>query len=65
MQLRPEKIVYISCNPTTFAREVGILARKDYELRRLALVDQFPNTYHIETIALFSHKKAQDPQNSF
>lgn len=65
VQLRPEKIVYISCNPTTFAREVGILARKDYELRRLALVDQFPNTYHIETIALFSHKKAQDPQNSF
>jgi 23S rRNA (uracil1939-C5)-methyltransferase len=55
-QLKPEKIVYISCNPTTFAPEAGILASQGYELRRLTLIDQFPNTYHIETVALFRRK---------
>jgi 23S rRNA (uracil1939-C5)-methyltransferase len=51
--LKPGRIVYISCNPATFAREAGVLSRQNYELRRLTLVDQFPNTYHIETVGLF------------
>jgi len=51
--LKPHRIVYVSCNPTTFAREARILASRNYELQRLTLVDQFPNTYHIETVALF------------
>lgn len=50
---KPKKIVYVSCNPSTFAREAGVLFRHNYELRRLTLIDQFPNTYHIETIGLF------------
>jgi len=52
-QLNPQRIVYVSCNPSTFAREAETLSRHNYELRRLTLLDQFPNTYHIETIGLF------------
>jgi tRNA/tmRNA/rRNA uracil-C5-methylase (TrmA/RlmC/RlmD family) len=51
--LRPERIVYIACNPSTFAREASTFIQNDYSLQRLVLVDQFPNTYHIETVALF------------
>jgi 23S rRNA (uracil1939-C5)-methyltransferase len=52
-RLKPGRIVYVSCNPSTFAREAAVLIKQDYELKRLTLVDQFPNTYHIETIGLF------------
>ena len=55
-QLKPRRIVYVSCNPSTFAREAAVFAKHDYELRRLTLVDQFPNTYHIETVACFDRK---------
>jgi 23S rRNA (uracil1939-C5)-methyltransferase len=55
-QLKPQRIVYVSCNPSTFAREAEILSKNGYGLRRLTLVDQFPNTYHIETVALFSRE---------
>jgi 23S rRNA (uracil1939-C5)-methyltransferase len=53
--LSPERIVYISCNPSTFAREAAIL-NEDYTMEKLTLVDQFPNTYHIETVALFRRR---------
>jgi 23S rRNA (uracil1939-C5)-methyltransferase len=51
--LKPRRIVYISCNPSTFARETAVLVKQNYALTRLTLVDQFPNTYHIETVGLF------------
>jgi 23S rRNA (uracil1939-C5)-methyltransferase len=51
--LKPERIVYVSCNPSTFAREAGLLSTLNYDLQRLTLVDQFPNTYHLETVGLF------------
>jgi len=53
MALKPERIVYVSCNPTTFAREASVLV-ENYQLREITIVDQFPNTYHIETVALFT-----------
>ncbi len=49
----PNRIVYVSCNPATFAREAAVLSSRNYSLRRLTLIDQFPNTYHIELVALF------------
>jgi 23S rRNA (uracil1939-C5)-methyltransferase len=52
-KLGPQRIVYVSCNPTTFAREAKVLSTHNYQLQRLTLIDQFPNTYHIETVALF------------
>ncbi len=50
-QLRPPRIVYISCNPATQARDVGLLADA-YEVRRVRPVDMFPHTHHVENVAL-------------
>ena len=47
-----EKIVYISCNPATFARDVKILAENGYVLRKVTPVDMFPQTAHIEVVGL-------------
>ena len=47
-----EKIVYISCNPATFARDVKILAENGYVLRKITPVDMFPQTSHIEVVGL-------------
>lgn len=48
------RIVYVSCNPSTFAREAAVFLKEGYKLERITMVDQFPNTYHIETVATFS-----------
>ncbi len=47
----PRKIVYVSCDPATLGRDLGALTQSGYRLRRLQLVDMFPQTYHMETIA--------------
>ena len=47
-----EKIVYISCNPATFARDVKILAENGYVLKKITPVDMFPQTSHIEVVGL-------------
>ena len=47
-----EKIVYISCNPATFARDVKILTENGYVLRKITPVDMFPQTAHIEVVGL-------------
>jgi 23S rRNA (uracil1939-C5)-methyltransferase len=52
-ELAPQRVVYISCNPSTFSAEARLLLDKGYALSSLKFVDQFPNTYHIETVALF------------
>ena len=52
-ELGPQRVVYVSCNPSTFAREASVFLSHGYELRRITLVDQFPNTYHIEMVGLF------------
>ena len=48
-----ERIVYISCNPSTFARDAKILTDLGYRLEKLSAVDMFPQTHHIETVGLF------------
>jgi 23S rRNA (uracil1939-C5)-methyltransferase len=52
-KLGAERIVYVSCNPSTFAREAAVLKENGYELDQLTMIDQFPNTYHIELVAGF------------
>ncbi len=53
-KLKAEKIVYVSCNPTTQARDAKILHEKGYNINKAVMVDMFPHTPHIENIVLFS-----------
>jgi 23S rRNA (uracil1939-C5)-methyltransferase len=52
IRLGPERLVYVSCEPSTHARDLIALVRGGYRVRRAAIVDMFPQTYHIETVAL-------------
>jgi len=52
MRLGLERLVYVSCEPSTHARDLIALVRGGYRVRRAAIVDMFPQTYHIESVAL-------------
>jgi 23S rRNA (uracil1939-C5)-methyltransferase len=52
LRLGPERLVYVSCEPSTHARDLIALVRGGYRIRRAAIVDMFPQTYHIETVVL-------------
>ncbi len=54
---RPERFVYISCNPETLARDLAYLKR-GFKIEKIQPVDMFPGTTHVETVALLSQKKA-------
>jgi 23S rRNA (uracil1939-C5)-methyltransferase len=51
----PAKIIYISCNPATQARDISLLSPQ-YEIRKVQPIDMFPQTYHIENVALLTRK---------
>ncbi|MFK7799669.1 MAG: 23S rRNA (uracil(1939)-C(5))-methyltransferase RlmD [Aureispira sp.] len=53
IELNAPSIVYVSCNPSTQARDTQTLIEAGYKLRHFSLVDQFPHTAHIESVALF------------
>ena len=56
--MRPEKVVYVSCDPATLGRDVKLFGQLGYQAVRAAAVDMFPGTAHVETVVLLSHKKA-------
>jgi 23S rRNA (uracil1939-C5)-methyltransferase len=50
LSIKPAKIIYVSCNPSTLARDLKILCEKYYKLEKVQPIDMFPHTYHIETV---------------
>ncbi|EPK7285846.1 23S rRNA (uracil(1939)-C(5))-methyltransferase RlmD [Citrobacter farmeri] len=57
IKLQPGRIVYVSCNPATLARDSEALFRAGYQIKRLAMLDMFPHTGHLESMVLFEHSK--------
>ncbi|HCZ9310396.1 TPA: 23S rRNA (uracil(1939)-C(5))-methyltransferase RlmD [Citrobacter amalonaticus] len=55
IKLQPGRVVYVSCNPATLARDSEALLRAGYQIQRLAMLDMFPHTGHLESMVLFEH----------
>ena len=58
VRMAPKRVVYVSCNPETLARDLALLTKKGYRVESSTPVDMFPHSEHIETVVLLSHKKA-------
>jgi len=56
--MRPTRVVYVSCDPATLARDLKQFTAEDYNIEAVTPVDMFPGTAHVETVVLLSHKKA-------
>ncbi|CAD7515835.1 23S rRNA (uracil(1939)-C(5))-methyltransferase RlmD [Aeromonas hydrophila] len=56
VKLSPRRVVYVSCNPVTLARDSQVLVKGGYRLVRLGMLDMFPHTGHLESMALFERK---------
>ena len=52
-----DRLVYIACKPTSLARDLEMIQGRGYKVEKIACVDLFPNTVHVETVVLLSHKK--------
>lgn len=55
-ELGAKKMLYVSCNPATLVRDTEILANFGYRLKKVAMIDMFPHTGHLESISLFEKK---------
>ncbi len=56
-RMAPKRVVYVSCNPETLARDLALLTKKGYRVESSTPVDMFPHSEHVETVVLLSHKK--------
>lgn len=57
LTLSPDKIVYVSCNPETLARDLAYLTKRDYQVKKIQPVDMFPVTDSIETVVLLGNRR--------
>lgn len=60
-EAKPERIIYVSCNPATLARDLALFKEGSYAITVVQPVDNFPQTTHIETIVLLSKKENESP----
>ena len=56
----PKRISYVSCNPSTLARDIKFLTANGYKLKKVCGVDMFPHTPHVETVVLLCRKTRDD-----
>lgn len=64
LAMGPERIVYVSCDPATLARDLRVLADGGYRIEKVRAFDQFAQTVHVETVVLLSPKKVDDYHRS-
>ena len=57
VKISPQRLVYVSCDPATLARDVKIMRENGYELQKIVPCDMFPNTTHVESVCLLTIKK--------
>ncbi len=57
--LSPEKIVYVSCNPETLARDLACLTKRDYLVKKMQPVDMFPLTDSVEVVCLLENRRTR------
>ncbi|MBR4965939.1 MAG: 23S rRNA (uracil(1939)-C(5))-methyltransferase RlmD, partial [Lachnospiraceae bacterium] len=60
LKMQPERIVYVSCDSATLARDLKVLCGGGYELKKVCCVDMFGHTMHVETVVLLSQQKPDD-----
>lgn len=63
VDMQPEKVVYVSCDSATLARDVKFLRANGYELKDVTPVDQFPHTVHVETVCLLSNTQSKKKES--
>ena len=64
VRMAPKRIVYVSCNPATLARDLKIFAGQGYAAREAVAVDMFPRTAHVETVCLLTPSERPNPQTA-
>ncbi|HET7055573.1 MAG TPA: class I SAM-dependent RNA methyltransferase [Thermomicrobiales bacterium] len=64
IRLHPQRIVYVSCDPATFARDARLIADAGYRMTSLTMFDLFPQTHHTETVAAFERVESAPDQTA-
>ena len=60
LSMKPERIVYVSCDSATLARDLKVLCEKEYQVKKVAVCDMFPGSVHVETVVLLGRKKTTE-----